>query len=490
MQLALGVLLCGGIGYAIESLGWRLAASPAAYLLKTFLAIGYGLGAFSVLFVLQRVLGGETLWAVDALALALLLISFFLLRQRNGRPRPPVVPSQDLDLPRWLTGFCYVAFGLAACAALYCGVRRAIAYPNGDGWDAFAIWNLHARFLFRGGTAWSDGFSALIPWSHPDYPLLVPAAIAHFWTYLGRESQTIPAMIGLVFMISTTGVLFSALMILRGRNLAMLGCMALLATPFFVEQGTSQYADVPLSFFLLGAIVLVCMSGSVAYRGATGLMILAGVACSLAAWTKNEGLLFLFALVIAEFLVAKGRPRPGRDEGGPQGMSLALFVLASIPVILLVLWFKHSVAPPGDLFGSEASMLRKLVSGSRYLPISLWFGKQCLRFGHWLWIPGTVLVAGLYISLRPAPETNGVRAEDPGGSQRDASAAGAIALALTLAGYFLIYVITPYDVYWHLRFSLNRLFLQLWPSAIFLCFLTLGRRRAPLRTRAAPQNES
>jgi len=46
-----------------------------------------------------------------------------------------------------------------------------------------------------------------------------------------------------------------------------------------------------------------------------------------------------------------------------------------------------------------------------------------------------------------------------------------ITLALTLAGYFAIYLITPYDLYWHLRFSLNRLFLQLWPSAIFIFFL-------------------
>ena len=46
-----------------------------------------------------------------------------------------------------------------------------------------------------------------------------------------------------------------------------------------------------------------------------------------------------------------------------------------------------------------------------------------------------------------------------------------LTLVLTLAGYFAIYIITPRDLYWHLRFSLNRLFLQIWPSAIFLFFL-------------------
>jgi len=33
-------------------------------------------------------------------------------------------------------------------------------------------------------------------------------------------------------------------------------------------------------------------------------------------------------------------------------------------------------------------------------------------------------------------------------------------------------------VYWHLRFSLNRLFLQLWPSANFLCFLRIATYRS------------
>jgi hypothetical protein len=55
-----------------------------------------------------------------------------------------------------------------------------------------------------------------------------------------------------------------------------------------------------------------------------------------------------------------------------------------------------------------------------------------------------------------------------------------LVLPLILAGYFFIYLITPYDLRWHLRFSLNRLFLQLWPSAVFLFFLA-----APIPTTPA-----
>ncbi len=47
---------------------------------------------------------------------------------------------------------------------------------------------------------------------------------------------------------------------------------------------------------------------------------------------------------------------------------------------------------------------------------------------------------------------------------------GAI-LLLMLAGYFFVYVMTPLDLTYHLVTSLNRLFLQLWPSVILLVFM-------------------
>jgi hypothetical protein len=40
-----------------------------------------------------------------------------------------------------------------------------------------------------------------------------------------------------------------------------------------------------------------------------------------------------------------------------------------------------------------------------------------------------------------------------------------------LAGLFAVYVITPKDLAWQLQFSLDRLLLQLWPSALLAFFL-------------------
>jgi len=467
MALSLAVLLCLASGYLIVALGVSRASSADSHLLLCIsLSAGYGLGVFSVIFLAARALGIANLLVTDFLAFAVLLAINLLTR--SYRPVTILLSKEEGADPSSLPRVVTTAFVIALCAALYSGILRALVHPHGDGWDAFSIWNLHARFLFRGSAAWRDGLSPLIPWSHPDYPLLLPAAIAHFWSCLGYENQAVPAAIGLVFTFSTVGVLFASLAILRGRTAAMLGALALLATPFFVETGTSQYADVPLSFFYLATISLLCLYHQSSDAGSAarskGLIVLAGLAAGLAAWTKNEGVLFLCALAAAWIQTSISKPRPqssiAEDATSPGRLGIPfLFLLAGmVPAILLIAWFKHSIAAPGDLFPDKEMALHKLLDLNRYRIIFEWYGKEFLRFGDWLLIPGTIALSVLYFFFgknRKTERTPGFRI-------------GLITLALTLAGYFAIYVITPYDLYWHLRFSLSRLFLQLWPSAILL----------------------
>ena len=39
-----------------------------------------------------------------------------------------------------------------------------------------------------------------------------------------------------------------------------------------------------------------------------------------------------------------------------------------------------------------------------------------------------------------------------------------------LGGYLFAYVITPYDLEWHIGSSIRRLFIQLWPAWVFIFF--------------------
>jgi Dolichyl-phosphate-mannose-protein mannosyltransferase len=463
MSLTLPVLVCLACGFFLVRLGWsRSGQSFSEHWLAGSLTVGFGLGIFSVIFFLSVVLQETRFITVDIAALALLMAGFIWRRVPHV---PSEVHAREKEVlePAWLRRLVIAGFAISLCCALYSAVMRTLAYPHGDGWDAFAIWNLHARFLFRGGTNWRDGFTALLPWSHPDYPLLVPAAVAHFWTYLGHDSPLVPAVIGFLFTFSAAGLLFSALSILRGRTAALLGTTALLSTPSFVELGTSQYADVPLSFFYLATLVLLCLHDDRAQGDASprapGLLVLSGLAAGFAAWTKNEGQLFLCAMVLARlYILARDQDRP---HSTARARAIVPLLIAIVPALFLIAVFKHSIVPPGDLFSDPSTALHKLLDPSRYWAITKWYVKGFFRFGRWLLIPVPVLMIGYYFA----------GGKEDHAARQTGLRTSILALALTLAGYFAVYLITPYDIYWHLRFSLSRLFLQLWPSAIFVFFL-------------------
>lgn len=463
MAPVLSVLFCLASGFVFISLAWSRAPLLADFLLRLSLAGGFGLGIFSVVFFLARVSGVTNLLPIDIGIVLLLLVAQLLFRKKSDS-QSPVVAQDAAIYPAWFRSALTASFAMAVAAALYAAILRTLAHPHGDGWDAFSIWNLHARFLGHPGPGWRDGFTSLIPWSHPDYPLLTPAATAHFWSYLGRDAVFVPAAIGVVFIFATAGVLFGALSALRGPTQAILATIALLATPAFIEQGTAQYADVPLSFFLLSTVALLGLrERRTAQSNNAGLLVLSGIAAGFAAWTKNEGLLFVLAIVLARALASFFPSRNGFAAARyPKDLwqSSAPLFAGLVPVLIVVAYFKHALAAPGDLFTQPGTILHKLLSPGRYWAIIQWYGKGFLRFGRWLFIPGTLLLAGLHF------------AADGGNRplQQPALRTSVLALILTLAGYFAVYLITPYDIYWHLRFSLNRLFLQLWPSAIFLFF--------------------
>jgi len=467
MILAAGILLCFASGFLLARLGWSLKTPLLACLiLQCSLATGFSLGIFSVAYFISCVAGVQNLLLVDFGVFLALLILYFFLRSRSTIVLAPA--SVNNDAPPWLRHTLALSFVVAFAAALYSAITHVLAYPHGDGWDAFSIWNLRARFLFRSGSHWRDAFSPLIPWSHPDYPLLIPASIAHFWTLIGHDDPRVPAAIAFVFTFATAGLLFSALSILRGRIYAMLGAITLLATPAFIEQGTAQYADVPLSFFFLSTIALLCLNEEIASATEKSgrLAALAGLAAAFSAWTKNEGLLFLAAILASRiFLGAIHRKRNSDSRAADQFWRSSAFFAGALPVLFVLLYFKHSVAGPGDLFADSSTTIDKLLTPARYWAVLQWFVKDFFRFGRWLLIPGSLLLAGLYFAVR-------------NDSQRARSLAvrsSVLALILTLAGYAAIYLITPRDLYWHLRFSSDRLFLQLWPSAIFLFFFVLRR---------------
>ena len=431
-----------------------------------FAGAGLGLGVASCLAFLCLLAGvNRSLPVIDlAVALAAGIACFLAFRQpAAGEARPLPETRKRSRFAPLLAGI----FSLELIASAASFILAFLKEPHGR-WDAWLIWNMHARFIFRGGDHWRDAFASGLDWSHWDYPLLLPLAIARSWGYMGGESLPVPAVMAFIFTFLTLGLLCSSLCLLRSGSQGYLAAMVLMGTPFFIGMGASQFADLPLAFFILTTLALLLFPARSA-AGCPGALILAGLAAALCAWTKNEGLLFL--LVAAAGLFGITLPAGGGKQAFRR---TAAFLAGALPVLLIVIYFKLRLAPTNDLMAgfNWDALSGKLFDWDRYEAIARAFfitgisftqGLVDVRVGMHL-NPGAVGIILLAVYLL----FTGVRIDR--GDRPFLLQTGAI-LLMMLAGYFFIYVMTPLDLTYHLITSLNRLFLQLWPSVILLVFM-------------------
>jgi hypothetical protein len=384
-----------------------------------------------------------------------------------GRDLPVAGPARTGSPFQILTT---VIFSTALVSSLISFAIAFLKEPHGR-WDAWLIWNMHARFLFRGGEGWREAFASGLDWSHWDYPLLLPLSIARGWTYTGGEGIHFPAVMGFFFTFLLLGLLLTSLSLLRGRIQGFLGAMVLMGTPFFIYMGTSQFADIPLAFFILTTLImLVCQAGALENR--PGAVILAGLAAGLCAWTKNEGLLFF--VIVAGSLVGTTAYSKG---WGPSLRRTAWFLAGALPILMIVVYFKTALAPTNDLVAgfSITALSEKLFDLSRYDRIARAFFITGISFTQGLYDirtgmhlnpgPVNVLLLAVYLLI------TGIKIDN---RDRTGLFQAVSVLLLMVVGYFFIYVLTPLDLHYHLMTSLNRLFLQLWPGFIFVVFMVTG----------------
>lgn len=436
-------------------------------LFRVFLGAGAGVGVVSLAGFCFLFVPGRFSFLLREFALAAFAGALVWTAWRKGYLREAFARAKVTTTGgrrRYLTVLCLAVTALSAAASFALAVYRE---PHGK-WDAFLIWNMHARFLFRSGADWMDYFRSGLDWTHPDYPYMLPLSIARAWEYCGRETLAAPILIAALFTLLVAGLLWTALGALRDEEQGSLAAMLLAASPLFVLIGASQLADIPLSFFIVGAIVVLFLHDRREKPRASAIAM-AGLLAGLAAWTKNDGILFCALLLTV-------RPVITCFSEGPRGAAGEFLRLAAgaAPALLVLLFFKTAVAPGSDLIAGQNTgiFLDRLSDAGRYGTVLMSYLRTGLTFTQGIpdvrapfavnpLIPGVILLAA-YLAL------SGVE-RDP--RDRRGFLTGWAVIALTLAGYFFVFIITPHDLKWHLLTALNRLFLQLWPTAIFLVFM-------------------
>ena len=333
------------------------------------------------------------------------------------------------------TVFCFL------CVLAYC-LSEFHMQPHGE-WDAWAIWNLKARFLFRNPEQWFDGFSQVINWTHPDYPLFLPALVAKLWTMVNGESVLVPHIVALFYLFSATVIVFCMVNHFSHSTMAAIAVLVLLSSYAYIKTSVLLTADMPLATLLL---LSVCFFISYLQIKNTALLWLAFLFLSATFWMKNEGQLIF--LVFSIFYVLKSW------RIGELTITLKVAMVAVIPSAIALWVFKNNVSLANDLFehNSIDAIILRFTELERYKLVLISF------FDSMIDIFKLSIVFVVYLLFRYRRMIVGT-----------AVTYLFCAIVIAISGYLAIYLfITPHDLPWHLQTSMKRILIHFYPAFVFL----------------------
>jgi len=420
------------------------------YAISACLAVGLGFGLSSLylflwLIVVRSVSTGYVISEVLLCIGFTVLLLYLSLRQRKSadtlRRFDALQAFKSATLTQKIACF---GFGMVAIVAMVLVAHMVLVFPHG-GFDAWAIWNMRARFLFLSGASWANAFNPVMP--HTDYPLLLPLTVMRGWVYVGTDTQYVPAIVAVTFTCATVGLLAFAVMAFRGVLHGFAAGAVLISTTLFLLQGVYQTADVPVAYYSLAALTLITISER---TGNSLALTMAGAFSGLAAWTKNEGLLLI--VVVAVSLVLSLLRRQPLKTIACQAL---LFGAGVLPVLALVMYFKVVFAPPNDLVSGQGQQtLRMILNVGRYVRIIGAIAGELIKDYLWLPVIFIVLISG---GIKRAAVTR----------------TAFIVVGLMSVGYFFVYVTTPLGLEYHLGSSLDRVMLQMWPGFLLASFSSM-----------------
>jgi len=314
---------------------------------------------------------------------------------------------------------------LAALVAVIC--LRMLLLPV-FGWDGRSIWLLHAKQLHAHGfVPRADLLREGLAFSHPEYPLALPAVLASFALPEAVYDERLAAQ-GLVFLlVAIAGVLFlCARDRLGGRAAALLTALYLLGT---VHLSANAYAD----GFLAGLLAIQALCARAADPRVARLQWVAALCASL---VKQEGL--VFSLCIAVPSLVAGRAGIARSAArlavylpalGQQAFARALGLRSDFRGIA----WEALVAAPLARAGEVAAVLARELASPGY--------DRCDTL-VWLGLPA-FLLASFEVWRRPALRREGALLLSP-----------VVAIAAVIVAIFFL---TPQDLAWHAGYAFDRL---------------------------------
>lgn len=429
-------------GFALAHLLWRDTDLPAM-LLKLSIGVPVGLSLSASAFFIATWAGVPPKYYswIEFLGAAAIVLLFawrkIIARRREFRVARP--SWQDI------LGMAVLLAGAALSVGAFLFYARQHPYGFEDAWS---IWNLPARTIFRQNSADILFNSQFYNRFHPDYPVALSLNVAWGWFIAGSETSRVPMAIAFLTTFTPAILIWATLSKWKSSLAGVLAALVVVIVPD-IPSAVGQYADPLLSLHLLAAAAL--FYGYLKSR-ADGLMLLAGLLAGYSAWVKNEGILFIVVFCLVCLLAAWKKAVDGR--------SLRLLSIGLMLPVLIVILFKSVVESQNDIIGGNVSLYSQILDASRWSLIAKSFLVSFTGYAHW---PVSIVIVLLIYALLMGFD-----------SRETPHQALLLLLALgQVAGYFFIYLITPHDLELHINTSIQRLVFHVFPMLILWLFVAL-----------------
>lgn len=411
-----------------ELLMKRIFSLPGSMLLRIIFSIYLTLTLFSFFYFLSLSVSLNVqafLTGIFIISIILILFTWEELKKSTFRSGAGSISPVQIIL-------------LLVCLLAITGVFIDVAKRKYGDWDAWALWNLHAKFLTSGSMY--RMFTSKLGWASPDYPLMLPSWVAMFWKCSGNDSIVIPAIISYVVLISIALAVFASLYIQQQTAVGFLFLILFPLDHIFIARSSTQYADTLMALFILLSMILFNHSKTEDKK----LYYLLGFFTASSGWIKNEGILF-FLVFSCYFIFSSWRNRTA---------IIRYFTGALLP-LLVILFFKTAYAPVNGLLKSQSvDTLLQALDINNYIKIGQFY--LSLLFTDFpLIIP--LIVTAFILDKKYFLSSNSL-------------------ILMTMQICFLsVFLFTTRDLSWGLNTACDRLTHQLYPALIYtmICFFSI-----------------
>jgi len=417
-----------------------------------------GTGSLGYLLFLLGLLGvGTTRWPFVVLLVVTVIPCIFFFRNWK-------IPIDELrsGLPH-ITRFQFIISTVLFILLL---IFQGIVLVHALGshlyeWDAFAIWGLKAKVIaLKGIMPPPEYFSDLsLGYSHLDYPLMVPFLMAGVYGVLGHMDDQMAKLSLPVIYFGLMCLVFAFSKRRLPTPAAFTITAIVMGTPVMLRWAGSGNADVPLTAFYTASVVyLLDWEEHSKWRSC----VLCGILSGFAAFTKNEGLALGAINCLVMFLF------PIRSQFWRRRLKGAILCAATF-LILILPWLIWSNDIPRTEEDYPAHLrLSEIVGNVSRIPIILTeFAREVVNIWRYglIWL---ILIVSAVIRWRSFCDRTTLTTSS--------------LLLLHLATYFLIFLVTPWEISELLSVASDRLVLHIIPLGgllIALLFSSWIKETAP-----------